>query len=347
MSFYFGDGFDHYATADVNLKWDTIDGLVPSNFAIEPTGGRNGKGCGSFLKCYAVKNVAVANNYIVGFAIKFDNNGTAANIIIFKDTTTNNELVGVRWDTDNLLKIINPNSGTILASSTTVLPTGTWNYVEFKGSIGSSIASNSCELRINQSLEATVAAGTSTLWGSATDMNSIQVGSISGALNGFTCHIDDCVIINVDDAVAPTDFIGDVTGEALYPNAQGNYSDFSPVGSTQHYLCVNEHPADGDTTYVYSNNNGSRESYTFPGTTDSIASVKALQFVITARKQGSGGRKVTPFTRTSGTDYDQSDQSVGGSYTMSRQVITTNPATSAAWTSSEIASMESGFKTSQ
>lgn len=345
MSIPFGDGFDHYGTGDITLKWDATGGIGLSSLAIEPTGGRNGKGSLSCRECFVQKSVTAGNNFIVGMALKLDNGGQSGNafVILFRDSTTNNDLVAVKWDTDNKLKIVNPNSGTILAASAITISTGTWNYIEFKGSIGSSIAANSCQLKINQVVQATVAAGTSTLWGTATTMNTIQVGSICGALNAFTCHLDDCVIIDMSTG-SPTDYIGDITAEALYPSGQGNYSDFSPTGSALHYLCVNEHPPDGDTTYCSSNSVGARESYTLTGTTDAIASVKAVQFVMTARKQGSGGRNIAAFTRTSSVNYDQSDAALGTSYSMTRQIETTNPATSAAWTSTEIASMEAGYK---
>jgi hypothetical protein len=345
MSILFGDGFDHYGTGDIALKWDANGGIGISALAIESTSGRNGKGCLFTRQCFVQKNVTAGNAFIVGFALKLDNSGQSgsAYVVLVRDSTTNNDLVAIKWDTDNKLKIVNPNTGTVLASPSAAVTTGVWNYVEFKISIGSSIAANSCQLRINQATVATVPATTSTLWGTATSANAIQVGSVSGALNAFTAHIDDCVIIDTSTGT-PTDYIGDITIEAIYPSASGNYTDFSPTGSSVHYLAVNEHPPDSDTTYLASNNNGARESFTFTGTTDAIASVKAIQHVITARKQGSGGRNVASFVRKSGVNYDNSDIALGTGYTMTRQIENVNPATSAAYTASEIATLEAGFK---
>lgn len=344
MSFPFGDGFDHYTTADITTKWDSTGGA--GSLSIDATGGRNGKGCLTANKAYVQKSVVSGVNFILAFALKLVDAGTGGDVVMFRDSITNNSLIALRWATDNKLKIVNPNDNSILAAPSTTISTGTWNYIEIKVSIGSSIAADSCVLRVNQAVAATVAAATNTRWGSATAMDVIQLGSISGALNAFNCKIDDSYIINMNDGVAPLDFLGDLTAEAIYPNAQGNYSDFSPNGSAFHYLCVNEHPPDGDTTYCSSNTDGQRESYTMTGTTDPIASVKAVQFVITARKQGSGSRKVAGFVRASGVNYDNSDVALGTSYTMTRQVVVNNPATSAAWTSTEIASMEVGYKAS-
>jgi hypothetical protein len=46
------------------------------------------------------------------------------------------------------------------------------------------------------------------------------------------------------------DLIGDCRIETLYPNGAGNYAQLSANGAGTNYGCVNEHPADDDTTYV-------------------------------------------------------------------------------------------------
>lgn len=345
MGFPFGDGFDHYATADITTKWDATGGAGAAT--IDATGGRNGKGCLSANKAYVQKSVVSGTKFIVGFALKLVDAGTGADVILFRDSLTNNSLIALRWATDNKLKIVNPNDSSILASPSATTPTGVWNYIEFKGNISSSISADSCVLRINQAVVATVAATADTAWGAAVSMDIIQIGSIAGALNAYTCKIDDAYIINMNDAVAPLDWLGDITAESLYPNAQGNYSDFNPTGSATHRLTVNEHPSDGDTTYLASNVNGARESFTFTQPTEAIASVKGVQHVITTRKQGSGSRLLTPFSRASSVNYDGTDISLGSSYQMVKEMKTLNPATSAAWTAAEIAAIEAGFKGSQ
>jgi hypothetical protein len=57
----------------------------------------------------------------------------------------------------------------------------------------------------------------------------------------------------------------------LRPNGDGGYGqEWTPVGDTSNYMCVDETSSDGDSTYVFSNGSYDSDRYTLENTPDSI-----------------------------------------------------------------------------
>jgi hypothetical protein len=62
------------------------------------------------------------------------------------------------------------------------------------------------------------------------------------------------------------------------------------------------------------------------------------------KSAGSGGEFIRPKMRIAGTDYAGSTATINTSYSDSRQIIPQSPATSSAWTTTEIDAAEFGIE---
>jgi hypothetical protein len=69
-----------------------------------------------------------------------------------------------------------------------------------------------------------------------------------------------------------------------------------------------------------------------------------VQHVVTAKKSDAGDRKLRFICRIGTTDYQGGTATLTDSYLCHRYIWEINPATSAAWTPSEIAAAEFGYK---
>lgn len=128
-----------------------------------------------------------------------------------------------------------------------------------------------------------------------------------------------------------------------YPNAAGTYTEFAG-GS---YTAIDDTALTSD--LLTSNTNGERMSAGFfdiaaLGSGESIANVKVTS---ATSRDTSGPQNANIFARISGTDYNGSDQAVQLNIATTPRVIqdwATSPATSSAWTVTEINGAEFGIR---
>lgn len=138
--------------------------------------------------------------------------------------------------------------------------------------------------------------------------------------------------------------VGDRAVSLLLPTGAGNYAQFALTGAATNWQAVSEVPPDNDTSYVSSSTAGQRDSYAMADLPANTLSVAAVVAKLRARKTDAGSRTLNPAFRIAGTDYDGTAQTLGTSYLQQYQVYNTNPATSAAWTPSDVNGAEFGEK---
>lgn len=130
------------------------------------------------------------------------------------------------------------------------------------------------------------------------------------------------------------------------PTGAGNYADWTPSASTNVSNVDDAQGNDGDGTYNSDSTAGHRDSFQFgavPWTSGTIASICHR---LVARKDDAGVRSIAPMQRQSGADQDGTTQVVTTAYAGYRQILETNPSTSAAYTTAEMraTSPEFGYK---
>lgn len=332
MALRFVDSFDHYDDAHLAAKYPLLTGQVSIST------GRFGNGLfiNGFDSRWVQKIFDDQATWIIGFAFQFtqtgNNNGALCEL---HDTGTRQcELF---WQ-NNRLHV--KRQGTTVASGSTVLSDNTWYHIQFKVTIGNSAA---FEVKLN---DITEISGTGDTQSTANAFaNRVLIGGSAGAftMNGF---YDDLYICDGSGGVND-DFLGDCRVEALFPNGNGNSSQFdgSDGNSTDNYLLVDETTAgpDGDTTYVTSTDVGDKDTYAFTNMTSLTGVVFGVQTTPYARKTDAGSRTIVSVARLSATEVDSSADSVLDGYKYFPKVYQTKPG-GGTWAIPDVNSAEFGFK---
>jgi len=335
MAIVFMDSFDHYAIGNMTRKWtsNTIGSAMST--------GRTGVGqalnlttTGSCEKVFP----ATSQAWRVGFGLKLNSQtGSTFQLCSLKDNTSSQ--FELTWVNNRRLQF--SRNGTLLGSSSaTTFSTGVWYYVEFYAVIADSISLGNCQLYINGVQEINLAATTDTKNTSNAYADRVN---ISGAgFWGF--DLDDIVISQEATTTTPT-FLGDLKIITLYPDGQGNYSDFTGSDGNQvnNYQLVDEALVD-DADYVTGDTANFRDSYTFGNLSQTPSSIAAVQLTTCIRKDDAGARVGRSFVRISSTNYESSDITLSTSFVFDSNIMVTNPATAAAWTASDVNGIEAGIK---
>lgn len=336
------DSFDHYATADLTLKWTALTG--------SPTVGAFGRRSTSGFRCSgtltqngATKTLDSQATWIVGFSLNPASLPTIAAIGLVRLLDSGTLHVDVRINLAGQF-VITRNGTTIAGPSTEVASFGSHQYIEFKATIHDT--TGSVELKVNGATILT-ATNIDTRNGANSTANQIMIGHVTGGAGPGAGNMDyDDVYICDATGGANDDFLGDVRVDCFLPNANGNSSDLvgSDSNSVDNYLLVDETDPDDDTTYVQSDVVGDHDSYGYPNLSHTPSEIFGVQVNMFAKKDDAGARSIQSVTRSNGADYNGAAQGLSTSYVIYREVLEEDPDTSAAWTESGFNAAEFGVK---
>jgi hypothetical protein len=139
---------------------------------------------------------------------------------------------------------------------------------------------------------------------------------------------------------------GDIAVIRRLPNANGTYSQFtgSDGNSVNNYQQVDEAPSD-TSDYNYATTSAQKDSYgveDLPAATISVVGVRA---VAKCAKSGAGLAGMSVFVRENGTDTFGPDVPLSTSFSwQGDEIREVAPSTDAAWTVSDVNSMEIGVR---
>lgn len=337
MTLRFFDSFDHYATADITQKWTS----TTASPTISAGNGRRSTQAVSFPGNSASisKVIDAQSTWIVGFSFRTSLLPSSIGAIItFLDGGTNQ--VDVRVLTDGTIRAT--RNGTTLATSSNALATNTTYFMEVKVVINDT--TGSIEVRVNGSSSGWInITGQDTKNTANATANSISLSGLSAT--GITLYMDDVYICDGSGSTN-NDFLGDVRVDCYMPSGNGNSSQLtgSDGNSTDNYALVDEALQNGDTDYVQSATSGQKDTYAFSDMSHTPASIFGTQLNMISKKDDSGTRSICSVVRSGGTDYDGDTQALGTTYSDYRQIRETDPATSAAWTRTNLNNAEFGVK---
>ncbi len=280
------EGFDHFATATgVDKFWFSPGG--GGGYTIQAPGrGFGGQEMVVILNNPGVKQLPSSYTTIIaGAALKVNDNVPG---VIMELWNSGGPAVGVEV-AGNHLSVVDSTSA-VVGTGTTIIPVNRWFYVELKVIVGTS---GHATVQLNGAPEIASSLGNFGTGGIE------QIRFENHSLGGQT-HIDDVIVLDTTGSAPQNDFLGDVRVETIYPVADGSYTAWTPDTGTDHFSRVNEHPIDGDASYVKDANPGDKDSYimdTFLGT------IYAAQFNVGARKGEAALRQLKPLIKQSGTDY--------------------------------------------
>jgi len=241
---------------------------------------------------------------------------------------------GVWYETD--VDYVNPNE---------------WFHIEVKGKIDPSVGY--FEVRLN---EVTV------LSGSGLDSQYYSGGISYFAMGGGLMMwgeswFDDVYLLDgnaSDDPANPmNDFLGDCRIDCIYPNAAGDYTDFTPVPVVANYLNTDDPgDIDDDETYNESLTVGHRDIYNLDSVIPLGTPIYATAQNSCMRKTDAGRRYVRQLVKINGTDYlrlsgltsNDGEWYLTDNYKVIQRPLDTNPDTDLAWTESDLDDIQSGVQ---
>jgi hypothetical protein len=337
MTLLFADSFDHYATADITKKWNSTGGGT-----INSTAGRRSGGAyrGSSNGNTITKTFAANASVVVGFAYKASAiPGTDCTIATLLDAGSVQCNLGIKADGTLYFN----RNGTALTggASTLALSSGAFYYIEWKITIANSVAADSCKVRVNGVDWITIAAGQDTQATANATCNQLRIGVTGG--DPGDADFDDLYLCNQSGGTN-NDFLGDIRVDAIFPNADGNYSQFTPSSGTDHYLLVDETTPntsdynDGDTV-------GDRDSYAFGNLTALTSqTVYGVQVNAAVLKDDAGAKSASTFARSGSTNTDGASTALSTTQAYLTDVYETDPNGGGAWTETSVNAAEFGVR---
>ena len=329
MAVLFMDGFSHYATADLELKWTTnASGIITAG------AGRFGTGALQFSGGVAstVKSALSSQaTYIIGFAFKVSALGAVLGNLVETNAT------GTPNVTINSSGTLNVRRGaTVLLTSTNAISAGVWYHLEWLITVNATTGVT--QLKING---VDWIANTGSLNTGSSNSTGIAVRQ---QVTTTTTSFSDLFVLDDTGGAPWNTFLGDCKVETLRPTTEGNTIQWTPSTGTDNAALVDETTPNGDTDYNSDSTAGNKDTYVFGNLDTTGGSVFAVQTVIVARKDDAGVRQIAPVIRQSTTDYDGTTVTLSSTYDQYRQIYPQDP-TATNWTIANVNADEFGVKT--
>ena len=351
MSLLFFDGFDAYGASGTTIFTARYSSLSSS---FQWVTGRLGSGSAirinnslSTERIFS-KTLTPSGGFVMGAAVRFTTNfGVTNDFFAIREGSSSGTgpiHLAVGCDSSGHLTVV--RGTTVLATSTLTLNLNTWYYIEFKGTIHDT--TGSYEVRVDGSTVSGLSAtNVDTRNGLTGAWDNYSLAASSGNTTTGNVDFDDFYICDTSGS-ANNDFLGDSRVETRLPYTDavsaGSNANFTPSTGTDHGAMVDETVPNGDTDYVASSTVGHIDTYKYPNLT-LTGTVRGVQVAPYMEKTDAGTRTVNVVARVGSTNYAHATAlSPGTTYAHMQSIFETNPATSAAWTTSEVNAAEFGVK---
>lgn len=340
MALRFMDSFNHYtSSADFLLKWTTN-----SSSTISAGNGRFATGCLRFTNFNqgATKSIDAQGTWIIGFSLKLSALPSAT-VRLFKWMDAGSTQMEMKIQSTGAIQVMRNGTAVTGGTSVNTMTAGVWYHIEWKTKFLDSISSGDCAVRVNGTEWLTVSAAQDTKATANTTADSF----------GFCADFNEARTIDVSDLYvldgtgsSNNDYVGDCRVEALFPNGDGTYSQFtgSDGNSANNSLLVDETAPNGDTDYVESSTATQIDTYSMADLSSTPNNVRGTQTVLYARKTDAGTRQMAALMRIAATDYAGATHDLGSSFQMHMHCRDVSPNTGIAFTASEINAIEAGPK---
>lgn len=354
MSIVFMDGFDAPGTAtpsgELGKKWTVSNSGTGLSF----TGGYNPSSQGTAGQAlrWASSQLTTRlqrglwkrfldntnNEGVIGFHIRIDSlPASDCGILWFYDEDQTAESRLVINSTGNLEW---QDFTTTRWTTTAKISAATWHHIEIYFEASGATRAITHKVAIDESVE-----DNSGTFNAGAPWTFIKIGP-SVAVGTF--DIDDFYMIDPQDGVAPTDFIGDVSVETRAVNGDGNTAAWTGVGAgTNDWERIDDAlgtDADGDTTYVESTAASQLALFTFEDLQGDVATVHGVAVNYIWKQQTPGGISSRAVQRQSTTNLTALGRMpINDSYSHAQCVWFTD-AEESSWTPALVNSAEFGLE---
>lgn len=342
MAFLFADSFDHYSFSQITQKWtnrnpnsNNVNATISLANGRRATNGYNisiANGATDSGATGALNRAlpAVGSTAIIGFA--FRPTGTTQ-LTVTTAETNSSFLLRIRyaglaqiWFRMNIDGSISAMRGTtVLGTSGFMLNDAVTRYLEFKVVVHPS--AGSVLFRVDGFNDPLLnLSGINTDPQGSGTWNGFSIAQMAmGANTSGTWNFDDLYVLDASGSTS-NDFLNDVRIDAVFPDADGANSDWTPNSGSVHYDRINQNPPDDDTTYNVTSGVGDKDTFDFPNAPVAASDILAVQLVSYSRKTDSGSAGHKGIFRTGGTDYLTDEIGVPSSYAFVRRHFDRNPA---------------------
>ena len=327
MSLIFTDGFDYLDT--LALKWNATPGS-------RDTGNSRTGAASCSVGLPGTKQVAAADEhatFTLGMAV-YVAAGRGMEMALLSDSLATTHVTLRAVAGSNITVYRGTSGGTLLGTASYALLASTWTYIELKVVLHDS--TGSVNVQVN---------GASVL--SLTNIDT-KNGGTKAVFDGFsvtyvgnTINIDDLYLTNGAGS-ANTGFLGDIKIETILPSGAGNSTQLT-ASAGSNYQCVDDVPQN-TSDYNGSASPGQFDTYAMGNLSTAAGTVYGINVFGYCAKSDAGAKSGALVVRSGGTDYEQATFALGTSYAYANKVLETDPATSAAWTISNVNALEAGFK---
>lgn len=292
MALVFVDSFDHYTTAEMTGKWDTVRGAVIQNLVVRS--GLQAVQTGQSTSFQ--KTLPAVTQYTTGFA--------------FQKTKTPSAFQQILWFLDDGGVIqcrvyLNANDtislvvgATVVATSTYQLPSAAWHYIEVQLLVNNTTGSFICKVD-----GVTVVTFTGNTFGSGNHQNISLINYSASISDSFlNLYWDDLYITDASNTsgVGNTGFLGDKRICCLFTRAAGSNAAWTPNPNVANFLNVQENlPGnDGDTSYNATLTVNAIDSFLFQAIPFSSGVIQGVQEVLCARIDDAGPHTIQGFCKS-------------------------------------------------
>lgn len=331
---------DHYATGDIAEKYQQNNNAV-----VLPGIGRRGTAGlrinGSLS--YVSLTLDSQTRWIVGCALRYDGlvNINPPTVLDFANAGTRQ--LNLAITDEGFLRVSRGGvSGQTLGTSVQALHTGIYYYIETN--VLFDLAAGEVLVRVD-GVEWLLLTGIQTQQTAGILPNQIRFGTTGN--NGISqLDLDDLYICDGQGSGTFTTFLGDCRVDALFDNADGTYTDYTPSSGTVHYLMVDEPAPNDDTDYVSATTAGARDSYhlqTLPPMPN--PTVLAVQACVSARKEDVDEIVLHTLLVSNGiTSVGAGTHALTSSYLYALDLWTLDPGTGLSWTEAAVNQLQVGVE---
>ena len=346
MALLWIDGFDNYGTSVNNTPAPT--GIVGSKYIIlgesfmEVRTGRLG---GYALDPYATDSNSyimktfstTQNTLIVGFAVKFTIiNDNTRFFALFDDSTR-----GINLYINSTGELTVFLGGAAVSGGTTSgagILTNAWNYIELKVLCDASVGTIDINVNGVNVLHLT---GKNTKVGSHNYHNGIRLNGTSSA---NVVYYDDLYVCDNSGSVN-NDFLGPRRVVSLYPSANGDSANWTPLSGDNYANVADGSLQDGDTTCVSTATSSAEDLYQYANLTTNPTQINGVMICTDGRVNGTGPYSIQDECKSVNTTSNSANQVFADTvnYTTSTRILETDPDTANAWTVNGLDAAQFGF----
>jgi hypothetical protein len=341
------DGFDLYngtgTVTGLQAKWvQSIGGGGTQSLITGRFGGqavRSNTGSGGSPTIFNRTLPSAVSSGTIGFACRIVNLTPVKTYIMHLRDVAGVYQIGIGVTTGGAVtaeRTTAVSTGTVLGTSSTgIVSANTWHYFEVEFVISDTVGEMRVYVDGSQVLNLSAV---DTRNGTPTTVQNVMLGSINGTTTSMSVDHDDLYFIDT------TTRLGERKIETLRPNADTAQKDFTRSAGSDNFALVDDTTSDGDTTYVQGSTVGNLDRYTTAGLSTTPSAIDAVQLTAFALKTDATTRNIALHARSGSTDSDGSNYALAASYSKFERILETDPATSSAWTSTGVNTLQFGPK---